>query len=85
MHVDDVNRSHRREIAQPLQCGSDQAGPALTIVEKAQFGLDGVAICGCARQQRLDLAVDGVSFSLLIGRDPGVDCRPDRDRHACPS
>ena len=26
--------------------------PALTIVEKAQFGLNGVAICGYARQQR---------------------------------
>ena len=57
----------------------------LTIVEEVQFGLNGVAICGCARQQRLNLAVDGVPFSLLIGRDPGVDRRPDRDRHACPS
>ena len=84
MHVDDVDRPHRREVAQPLQRGSDQARPALAVVEAAQFGLDLVAVRGCARQQRLDLAVDGVPLSLLIGRDPGVDRRPDRDHRARP-
>jgi hypothetical protein len=84
MHVDDVDGRHRREIAQPLQRGSDQARPALALVEEAQFGPDLVAIRGRPRQQRLDLAVDGVPFSLLIGRDPGVDRRPDCDRRARP-
>jgi hypothetical protein len=83
MHVHHVNRPHRREVTQPLQRGSDQARPALAIIEKTQFGLDRMAIRSCARQQRLDLAGDGVSFSLLVGRDPGVDRCPDRDRHAC--
>ena len=78
VHVDDVDGRHRREVAQPLQRGSDQARPALAVVEEAQFGPDLVAIRGRARQQRLDLAVDGVPFSLLIGR------RPDRDRRARP-
>ena len=35
MHVGDVNRPHRREVAQSLQRGSDQACSALAIVEKA--------------------------------------------------
>ncbi len=78
VHVEDVNGPHHREVAQPLQRGPDQAGAALAVVEEAQLGSDLVPV-GCrARQQRRNLAVDGVALSLLIGRHPGVDRRPDR-------
>ncbi len=35
MHVKHVDRPHRREVAQPLQRGADQACPALALVEEA--------------------------------------------------
>jgi hypothetical protein len=78
MHVDDADGRHRREIAQPLQRGPDQAGAAVPVVEEAQLRRDLVAVRGRARQQRLDLAVDGVALSLPAGGRPGVDRRPDR-------
>ena len=80
MHADDVDGCHRREVAQALQGRSNQARAAMTVVKEAQFLRHFVAVHGRARQQRLDLAVDGVALSLLVGRHPGVDRRPDR-RH----
>ncbi len=77
VHVDDVDGRHGREVVQALQGGPDQAHTALPVVGEAQLGLDLMAVRGRTRQQRLDLAVDGVAFSLLIGRYPGVD-RPLR-------
>ena len=35
MHVEHVDRPHRREVAQPLQRRADQACPALALVEEA--------------------------------------------------
>jgi len=72
MHVDDVDGRHRREVAQALQGRSDQACAALAVVKEAQLGRNLVAVRGCARQQRFDLTVDGVAFSLLVGGNPGV-------------
>ncbi|MFC7556765.1 hypothetical protein ACFQU7_37985 [Pseudoroseomonas wenyumeiae] len=50
MHVDNVDRRHRREIAQALQGWPDQAGTAVTVIEEAQFGRDRVAVRGRACQ-----------------------------------
>jgi len=44
----------------------------LAVVKEAQLGRNLVAVRGCARQQRFDLTVDGVAFSLLVGGNPGV-------------
>lgn len=84
VHVDDVDGRHRREVAQALQSWPDQARAAVAAVEEAQLGRDLVAIRGRARQQRLNLAVDGVALSLLIGRHPRVDRRPDRGHEPYP-
>jgi len=83
VHVDQIDGRHRREVAQALQGRPDQARAALAVVEEVQLGLDLVAVAD-ARQQRRDLAVDGVALSLLVGGDPGVDRRPDRGREPHP-
>jgi hypothetical protein len=84
VHVDHVDGRHRREVAQALQGGSDQAGAAVAIVEQAELGGDLVPVRGRARQRRLDLAADGVPLGLLIRGHPGVDRRPDRDHEPYP-
>jgi hypothetical protein len=57
----------------------------MAVVEEAQFGLDFMAVRSRTRQQRLDLTVNGVSFSLPIGRDSGVERRSDRGYKAGPA
>ena len=84
VHIDQVDGPHRRKVAQALQRGPDQARAAVAVVEEAQLGCHLVAVRGGARQQRLDLAVDGVALSLLVGRHPGVDRRPDRGHQPHP-
>ena len=80
MHVDDVDGGHGREVAQALQRGSDQARAAVAVVEEAQLGRNLVPVRGRARQQRLDLAVDGVAFSLLVGAGPPAAPAPEPSR-----
>lgn len=52
----------------------------MTVVKEAQLLRNLVAVRGRARQQRLDLAVDGVALSLLVRGHPRVDRCSDR-RH----
>jgi hypothetical protein len=84
VHIDDVDGRHRCEVAQALQRRSDQACAAVAVIKETQLGRDLVAVHGRARQQRLDLAVDGMALSLLVGRHPGVDRRPDRGHKPYP-
>ena len=73
MNIDNVDRRQGDQIAQALQGGTNQAGPTDAIVDEQVLVRNGMAVLCGMRLQVTDLAVDGVPFSLLIGRDPGVN------------
>jgi hypothetical protein len=73
MDVDNIDRRQIDQIAQALQGGADQTGAAVAIVNEQVIVADPMAVLCGARFQVTELAVDGVSLSLLIGRDPSVN------------
>jgi hypothetical protein len=78
VHVDDVDGTQGRHVAQPFQGRTDQAGPTDAIVEEAQPFGDVMAVGGGPRQEVVDLAVDGMLLSLAIGGHAGVEGCPGR-------
>jgi len=83
MHVDEVDGGQGDQVAQALQGGPDQAGPAVAVVEEAERLADLAAIGGRSCQQVLHLTIDRVLLGLLVRRHPSVDRRPDRDDGSC--
>lgn len=75
--IESVESSGRRLVAEPLQRGADQRGAAVTIVDEAKFGIEFQAVVLDPLGEGLKLAGDRVALDLPVGRDAGIDGRPD--------
>jgi hypothetical protein len=75
--VEPVEPPGRRLVAQPLQRGPDQRGAAVAVVDEVKFGLEFQAVVLDPPGEGLELAVGRVALDLRVGRDAGIDGRPD--------
>src|SRR3954463_5241498 len=78
VHIDNIDGRHRDQVAQALQTGPNQAGPALAIIQEAELLADVTAVGGRPRQQIAHLAADRLLLSLLVRGDTRVDGCPCR-------
>src|SRR5215510_14722224 len=73
MHIQVINASSGRRITQAFKGRADQGGPTVTFIKKLQGGWHAEAIGQGMLAQGGDLARYRVGFSLLLGRDMGID------------
>jgi hypothetical protein len=76
MHVEPVEDSGRRLIAQPLQGRADQRRAAVAVVDETEFLFQFQAVALNPLGEHLKLTGDRVSLDLPVRRDTGIHGRP---------